>query len=330
MAKIIGRLFNVGIAKESSRGTAVAPTYWMPKMSLSIDDKVTQVLDDSSVGVIEDSENMEVCEKWSEGEISGRIDNTKLGLLITALLGSDSAAQVGGDTSVYDHTITVLKSAQHPSLTISLSEPNASGASSRQYTLAMITEMGIEMQLKKYAIYKAKFRANASASGNVTPSFSTTENAFLPQMITVAFDNAYSGLGAASTIAVKSVKVNFKKNVEDDFILGSVVAADRLNKQFEVDGEIEMMYSARTYIDTNLMGDVYQAMRIKMLGTTGIGTSSFPTITLDFAKCKFSEIARKIDNNGLVTQTLKFKAHYSLSDSLMLQCVVRNLITTAY
>src|SRR5579872_4872117 len=110
MAKMIGRRFNVGMAKESVRGTAVSPAYWFPKTGLTIDDKVTQVLDDSSVGVIEDSENAEVSEKWAEGELDGRVDNTKIGLIFAALFGTEpnAPAAVGGDATVYDHTFTIV------------------------------------------------------------------------------------------------------------------------------------------------------------------------------------------------------------------------------
>ena len=44
MAKIIGRLNNLGIGKESTRGTAVAPAIWMPQMELSYDDRIKTVV----------------------------------------------------------------------------------------------------------------------------------------------------------------------------------------------------------------------------------------------------------------------------------------------
>ena len=40
MSKFVGRLYQIGLGKESSRGTGVAPTYWIPKTAVSFDDKI--------------------------------------------------------------------------------------------------------------------------------------------------------------------------------------------------------------------------------------------------------------------------------------------------
>jgi hypothetical protein len=77
--------------------------------------------------------------------------------------------------------------------------------------------------------------------------------------------------------------------------------------------------------------DVQKALRLtaQMTGTT-IGATSNPTLTIDLAKVKFTEVARKLDNDNTVTQTLKFKAHYSLADSKMITATLRNTVVTAY
>ena len=52
MGKIIGRLTSVGLGKESTRGTAVAPTFWVPVQSIDIDDKAEYIDNDSGFGKI--------------------------------------------------------------------------------------------------------------------------------------------------------------------------------------------------------------------------------------------------------------------------------------
>ncbi len=174
------------------------------------------------------------------------------------------------------------------------------------------------------------FRANASTTGTLTPSYSA-ETAFLPQYGVVKFASALAGLDAASAIAVKKVNLNFKHNLEDDFSIGSVAATDRLNKAYEVTGSIELLYSDRTYIDTDLMATLAQALRIQLVNTdVTIGSTSRPTLTFDMAKVKLEEVARSIKNNELVAQTLKFKAFYSLTDSSMITAKLRNLQAAVY
>ena len=55
-AKGIGRLFAFGLAKESTRGTAISTaTYWLPFDDLNLDEKYDNAVADQAVGVIENS-----------------------------------------------------------------------------------------------------------------------------------------------------------------------------------------------------------------------------------------------------------------------------------
>lgn len=55
MSKYIGRLVNVGLAKEASRGVAVAASYWLPKTSIAFFDRVTKITSKMNYGVIGDA-----------------------------------------------------------------------------------------------------------------------------------------------------------------------------------------------------------------------------------------------------------------------------------
>lgn len=327
MAKFIGRKVNVGIGKETTRGTAVAPEFWLPKMELEIDDVIEQVINESSVGVIEDAENADIVLKKAEGSLTGRIDDTAFGLWLLATLGKVSAPSVvSGETSVYDHTFSVLQDAQHPSLTISVNDENGD----RQYPLGMVNSLELNIALGEFATYNVEFQANKSESATLTPSYSLTERVFLPQHGEVKFASDLSGLDSAPAINVKSVSLTISKNIEDDQVLGSVDPVDRLNKQFEVEGTIELLYTDRSYIDTILLGDLAQALRIRLTGTETIGNSSNPRLTIDLAKVKLNEVSRDLSNNEIVKQTLNFKSFYSLADAKSITAVLRNLRSTSY
>lgn len=328
MSVFIGRKFNIGIGKESTRGTAVAASYWLPTTDFSVEDKVSVVVDESSRGIIEDATTQEITLKYMEATIGGRITDQSFGLILMAALGTDTVGAV--ETGVKDHVFTILESAQHPSLTIVASEPNASGASSLSYALSMLDSLEIDFAVGQWAMFKATFRGNANAAASSTPSF-ISENAFNPQYCKAYFASGYSGLGAASAVNVRSAKVTIKKNVEDDPTIGNIAAADRYNKQFVVDGEMVLVYDARTYIDTDMLGDLLQAIRLQAINTgVTLGVSSHPQLTIDFAKCKITEVARTNKNNDVMLQTIKFKAFYSVTDSLMLQITLRNTVSAAY
>lgn len=329
MTKFIGRLVNIGIGKESARGTAVAPTFWIPKMELSHDDKIQQVVNESSVGVIEDAEDASIVQKYAEGSLKGRAQDDSLGLWLLSAIGSVSSAAVGGETLVYDHTFSVLESGQHPSLTVAVKDPNAGNG--LRYTLAMLESFEFSAELNRYVEIAVKYRANANATGAaLTPSYPTTSNYFLPQHGVFKIATTQAGLGAASAVSVKKAQFTISKNVEDDQVIGNVAASDRLNKQFAIEGSVEIMYDDRSYIDTIMLGDLAKAMRIQFINTDKtIGSTSNPTITFDFHKVKLQEVAVNQGNGDFVTQTLKFKAFYSLTDAKMITTVLRNL-TTSY
>ena len=57
MSKFVGRRGQVGLAKESSAGTIVTPTFWLPINSISFDDKTTTARENEGLGRIEDSDS---------------------------------------------------------------------------------------------------------------------------------------------------------------------------------------------------------------------------------------------------------------------------------
>jgi Phage tail tube protein len=327
MSKQIGRKFSVGLGKETVRGTAVAASFWIPKTDVAVDDRINFAVNDSSIGVIEDSIGQDITGKFSEISLGGLIYDKSFGLLLLATFGTETS-QTLVETGVYDHLFNVTESAQHTSLTVAAVDPN--GGTGLRYALAMVDQLTIEFEIGKYLTYKGDLRANANAAGANTASF-TAENLFRPQDGTIKLASALAGLTGAAALPMKKGSITIKKNIEDDFIVGSVVATDRLNKEFSVEGVLELIYDDRVYIDTDLMADLPQAMRMTFQNTALlIGATKYPQIEIDMGKVKFQEVSRKIDNAGIIMQTVKFKAFYSIADSMMIKATLRNTQAAAY
>lgn len=393
MTKYIGRQFNIGIGKESTRGTPVTASYWLPNTTLTVDDKIKVAKDETSIGVIEDGVGQEVSNRYSDASIEGRVTDQGFGLILMSLMGTDTVGAV--ETGVKDHKFTVLQTAQHPCLSLCVYEPNA--GSGLVYPLGMLDTLDVTFDLDKYVMYKAAYKANRNASQSNTTSY-VAENAFRPQDMTfgyaptlagangtltatgtasstihvtacsinpqtllqvgmtvtgtnvpanttiativssTAFDLSAASTGAVGTmtfgpaaVSLKKVSLSFKKNTEDDEVLGSVDPADRLNKQFQCTGSFELYYTDRTFIDTIMLGDLYKALNFKAVNSAvTIGVTSHPTITVNLARAKLTEVSRKVDDKGIVSQTIKFVAFYSLSDTEMLDITLRNTVTSGY
>lgn len=322
MSKFIGRIADVGIAKEASRGTAEsAATFYLPKTSLTYDDGVEQVIDESSLGVVEDSPNASVVGKFGSGEIEGNILDKSFGLLLLSAMGGLSTS--GPSDSAYTHTFSVQQDAQHDSLTLFLEDPNQD----YKYALAVIDSLEIDAMIGQYARYKAGFRSKVGETATLTPSYSA-ENHFLPQHITLSYATTLSGLSSPTTVNVRSAKISINNNVEDDRKLGSLDAADILNKQFSIEGSLELVFDANTF-KTQMLADTSLAIRLRLTNTDVlIGSSSRPQLTIDLAKVKFGKFSKNYANNDVVLATVDFKAHYSLSDSKMVAVELINAQTS--
>jgi len=322
MSKFIGATVDVGVAKEAVRGTAeAAASYWLPKISLSIDDTIEQAVDENSVGVIEDATDAKLVYKFAEGEIEAKIGDKSFGLILLSALGSVSSS--GPTDSAYTHTFSVLQSAQHPSLTLFVEDGNQD----YKHALGMVTGLEISAEVGKIITHKTNFRAKVGATATLTPSYSA-ENMFLAQHIVFKTASTQAGLGAASAITIRSVNFKINKNVEDDKNLGSTEPTDILNKQFAIEGSLELVFDVNT-MKTEMLADTVKAMRIDMINSDVlIGATSTPQLTFDFHAVKFSNFTRNYGNGDIVTATVDFKAFYKLADAKMVTCVLKNAVAS--
>lgn len=321
MSKFTGSRIDLGVGKETVRGTAVAPGYWLRPSEVSIDERVAHAIDESSRNLIENSIDAQIVEKFAEGNFTLPVRDKSIGLLMLALFGSVNDTTV--ETGVYDHAFSVQQSNQHQSLSVHLKEPNAG----KDYALSMLTDLEFAVEHEKHAMAKFGFRSKAGASQSRTATY-VAENIFLPTMGDIRFASALSGLNAASPVKVRKVTLKISKNVDDDRALGSVDPVDILNRQFQAEGEIELVYDDQTQV-TNLLGNTAQALRIDFTNTAvTIGATSNPRIRFEFAKTILEEVPRSFNKGDIVTQTIKFKAFYSESDSSMVTNTVRNTVAS--
>lgn len=324
MTKYIGRRISVGLAKESTRGTAVSPTYWLPHKGVKHERKVEYAFNDSAQGTIMDNVGAEITKEFSEGGFDSLIGDKHMGLVLYALLGTLSTATKSGESIVYEHTFTLAETATHQSLTIGLDEAQAD----KRFALAVLDTLSIAFERGKILEYSAKFMSKKPSTGTSLTPAAVSENIFRPQDFQLKFASSLAGLDAASETLVQSFSIQFNKNVEADDVLGDTEPQDFLNKQVEVTGEFTMIYNATTEEDYAFNNTV-RAMRIKLTNSgTTIGSASNPDLKIDLAKCTFTEVshARGLDN--IVMVTVAFKGAYSTSDSSFGNIVLTNLVSS--
>lgn len=328
MSKGIGRLTQLGIAKETTRGTAEsAATYYIPFQELSIDEKFDTINDEQSYGVIEDSVNAQIVKQWAEGSFTAPIGDKHFPLVLLSALGSLSTADnADSDASIKDHTITVGQSAQHQALTLFIDDPIA--GQDYKHAMSVITSLEIKYELNNFIQYTANIKAKKGATATLTPS-TTTENRFLPKHVVFKLASSLAGLTAASATVIKSFNLTINNNVEDDDVLGSIAPADFLNKQFTIEGSVEAIFQNESDFKTAALAGTAKALRMDLINTdVTIGNAANPEIRIDLAKVIFTEISVSRGLNDIVKQTLSFKAHYSASDSKAITCLATNAVAS--
>jgi hypothetical protein len=324
MSKIIKRQANVGIGKETTRGTKVAPSYWLKFLGFDVDDKFETAVNEQAIGVIEDADDLEITKKSASGKIEGKINDQSFGLILLGTFGAVSSAVKGGETTVYEHDFSVAESTAHQSLTV---EIKYGTNEQKAYPNAVVEGLTIKADPKSYVGFEMDIQAKTGETASNTPS-QIEENHFAGRHVTVKLADDLAGLGAATAIAVREIEFKIEKNVESDDVLGSVTPADFYNKQFAVTGTLTLVFND-TSLKTIALNNTQKAMRITIENTdVTIGSASNPKLVIDLAKVKASEYSREGGLNDVITQSIVFKGLYSMTDSQMVVATLTNEVAS--
>jgi len=192
--KGIGRLVQIGLAKESTRGTAnTTAGYWNPWIDLTLDEKKEFATDNQAYGIIEDNVNLTQTKKWAEGTLTGIVTDTSFPPILYAMFGSYAKAGSGP----YTHTFTVGETAQHQSYTFLLHDPLA--AVDYSYANGVIQKLEINFALKQFIQFTASLMAQSGVSQSTFSPSTTTENRFLPQYLAAGFAPSLAGVQGTLT-----------------------------------------------------------------------------------------------------------------------------------
>jgi len=317
MTKAIGRLANLGIGREASRGVGVAAEFWVPKITLSYDDKVTKVTSALSYGSINVFGNQSlVAQKWAEGTIEGEVLDRSFGLLMYALFGTVSSASVSG---AYTHTYTLAETNQHQSLSMYIDEPNGD----LLFELAMIESMELTFDPNDVVKFTVDFKSKSAAGSSASATY-VAQNKFLGKHLALKIAATTGDLAAATAISPKSLKLTINKNLMLDQVLGTVQPEDILNQGFSITGELELVYDNRTYANYMLDG-TYRAMRIDLVNTDVTIGSTNPSFRLDLSRVEFSSWEPTRNNDEVMVEKINFSALWDITnENVINSCYVIN------
>lgn len=335
LLKGIGKQLQVGIAKETTRGTAkTTASYWLAVDDWEIEERYANAVDTQVYGLLEDNVSETRVKDWAEGQIRVPLSGTSSAVLFLSLFGTDTPATHSGETVVYDHVLTVQQSVQHQSLTFFVHDPiaTASGATA-DYTHAnaVVHKIDLDYALGNFVMLTASVKAlKGSAAAVVFVPSQTIEDRFVPQYLTFKVASSFAGIAGATAIKIKSAKITIDAGDEDDEVMGQTAPRDFLNKEFSIDGVIEAIWQNESDFKVASLANTPQAMRLDLLNSdVRLGVvPTRPEVILDLYKVYFTEFTRPVKIHDVMYQTVKFKAAYDTTNAVMAKLTVTNTIAS--
>lgn len=331
MAKEIGRLNSFALGKETTAGTPVAVTAWIPFESANLKPITEVIKDESGFGVISSPADAHVTKQSSEFTAKGIARPTSFGHLLLATLGQVAAPALV-ETGVYKHAFTVKNDNNHPAYTIV--RDNQTQEEQSSYNMVdSLTLTGEAAQYLRYDV-KIKGRKVTTTTGN-TPAYTATgETPFLVSKASIKFATNVAGLSGASRVAVQNFKLTIDKNLEQIFSTSTdgtevVDFATQHNKNMAIKGDFEIVYNDETYKTLALAGTL-QAVEIMLEGRTLIGATKYENITIQLASVVLEDWGNSDDNNNIVTQSFGFTGMYKLAETKQITVDLTNARNTAY
>jgi hypothetical protein len=302
MSKFVGRLGNVGVAKEATSGTIVTPTFYVPFNTISFDDKVTTAREEEGLGRIEDSDSNYVVNKYGEGDLEFDLNDLNLGVFLTSLLGA-SPTTTGGPT--YAHAYALANTNTHKTVSLAYQDPDQT----KIFPFAMVDGLEITVEPEGIAKAKASFKSRVSRDwSTLTPSYTTLGNKFLHQHLVFKTAASTAGLAAASAISLKKLTLKIMANTEFDNVMGTVEPEAILNHQYTVEGEITLNKQDDTYRQLMLAG-TYKAIQIKFDRATN------SSLDIQLPRVDFTEWEQDRSLDDIVGQTIQFKGNYDSANA---------------
>ena len=303
MTKFVGRLGTLGIAIEATRGVPVAPTYWLPFVTMSFYDKTTTQREEQGMGNIADSDSIYVTLKMGEGEVESQLYDSALGYILTSLLG---AVPVTTGGNPYTHTFTLSNTNQQKSLSLYWKDPDRS----YMFPLAVVDSLNVKVEPSGIISYTIGFKSKSARDWtSQTPDFKTLGSKFLHQHAETRLATSIAGLSGATAISLKNLDLTISRNTIFDEVIGTVEPEDILGQQISVEGSLDLNLEDDTYRNYMLNGS-YRALELKL------NRSSSSSLTLQFPRVDFTEWEPDYTLNEIAKQKINIKANYDSANAL--------------
>lgn len=309
-----GQLNQLSLAKESTWGTAVTPSKSIP-VHFTGGIKTDQDLQMISAARANLAKNLDsfVGKRVHEGDLEMDFFSDYPGYFIVAALGAVASALKGGESIVYEHTITEQEA--KPSYTIE----QVVGENVRRFAGCLITGFKLSCNTGEPVVLAPSIKAKSQASATkITPTY-LTNRAF--NWADCAFK-----IGGVTLTEVISFELEYSNNLE---LLHSLAASNDPQFQFvkgsEVKGKFECYLDSTTLAELNdYLTKTNNALDLVVTGDA-IGVSANQKIEINIPKVFYTAADTELgEDYNLVS--VEFEGVYDSTTAKLLSAKLTNLL----
>ena len=317
----------IGIGIESTPGTAVVASKYLPIVTSTVRGIQEVLFDESAKGIREKNWGAIAGSRRGEGDLEVYVDAENAPYLIYAALGSISSETASGESAVYEHTIT--RKANNPPRTMTVIYFD--GVDTRSYAYATINTLEINVS-DGIATIAANILSQFPETG--TGSQAITEERILAfKDYTIKFGSGANGTAALSAAAsasaspLKSLVLRINNNAEAHYLSGANSPAQIAVKQFEADGDYVLFYEDTTErVHYETLKDGANAVRAMIITFTGDSIGNAETEEIKISIPNFTISDRGVDTAvaGFITESPSFVANYDPTEAKSIEIIITN------
>ena len=320
----IGRQSYIGIGKESvARGTKASASDWLKPTVVDVAEVFEHVSDNGAFGLLSEASNGRKVKSMVDIKLEHFLDADIVGHLLMGVLGT-SGGPVLAETGVYTHALTEANVNTKPSFSVYVKDTDQAQVA----LFGMVNSLEFNLVAGAKAKFKANILAQALSDEASTPAV-VAGNALDVNDLTIGYGANIAGLASPTAFTVKEANIVLENSVLSYMVNGNVVPTAFYNQTFKAHGDFTAIWENDTFRDF-VSGDTKKALQFKFTGKTLIGATKYAELTIQFAKCAFTNIEYGRGLDDLVTHKISFIAEYSISDSQTMNVSVQNMQSAQY
>lgn len=328
MSVKLGRQPYIGIGLETTAGTAVPATKYLPFVSCTVRGIQEPLLDDSAKGIREKTWGAALGPSRGEGDLEVYVDVENAPYLIYPALGTISSTTASGETTVFEHTITRKNTNPPKTITVIYNDTQ----DTRKFVYGVVNSLELTVS-DGLATLSANILSKFPTSGTGTQAI-TNERILAFKDYTIKIGSGATGTAAlaaaasASATKVRSFSLRINNNAEVQYLSGDRSAAQISVGELEIEGEYVLFYESTTdRVHYETLQDGSNPVRAMIVTFTGDSIGSAETEEIQIKIPNFYIKERGIDTgiSGFITENPSFAAVYDSSETKSIQIKITNM-----